>query len=112
MSVVRCVTRLSNPAPQISWRLGSELLSTDLHTQTEAPEPREPGKLMATSELRYTFNREHEGKQVWSWSPSCWINKVSSMTETLFQIICEVSHEAYESGRSETVRADLDILCK
>ena len=70
MWVVKCVTRLSNPAPLISWRLGPELLSTDLHTQTEAPEPREPGKLMATSELRYTFNREHEGKQVWSLS--CW----------------------------------------
>ena len=65
MSVVRCVTRLSNPAAQISWRLGPSLLSPDLHTQTEAPEPSEPGKLMTTSELRYTFNREHEGKQVW-----------------------------------------------
>ena len=72
--MVKCVTRLSNPAPLISWRLGSELLSTDLHTQTEAPEPREPGKLMATSELRYTFNREHEGMEVCSLS--CWISEI------------------------------------
>ena len=64
MSVVRCVTRLSNPAALITWRLGPDPLSSEFHSQTEAPEPGEPGKLVTTSELRYTFTRAHEGQQV------------------------------------------------
>ena len=64
VSVVMCVTRLSNPAPLITWRLGPDLLSAEFHNQTEGPEPLEPGKLVTTSELRYTFTREHEGQQV------------------------------------------------
>ena len=59
-----CVTRLSNPAPVISWRLGQELLPTELYNQTDSPEPLQPHKVTSTSELRYTFSREHQGQQV------------------------------------------------
>ena len=81
MSVVTCVTRLSNPAALITWRLGPEPLPAEFHSQTEAPEPLEPGKLVTTSELRYTFTREHEGQQVCGQNRQCVIvtNNISDI---------------------------------
>ena len=63
-AVLVCVTRLSNPAPVISWTLGDHIISGDLYTQTDSPEPLEPHKVTSSSELRYTFSREQEGQQV------------------------------------------------
>ena len=46
------------------WRLGDHIISGDLYTQTDSPEPLEPHKVTSSSELKYTFSREQEGQQV------------------------------------------------
>ena len=87
VETVRCVTRYSNPAPTISWRLGESRLTSAV--QTNRTEEEEETKWRSESVLSYTF----------------------SQSQLAAKLSCEVHHPAYETGMN-SLRANLDVLCK
>ena len=88
VEVVRCVTRHSNPAPSISWRLGDRQLESAV--QTNRSEEGEGGtKWRSESVLSYTFSRQ----------------------QLAGQLRCLVHHPALDTGTTETT-GNLDVLCK
>ena len=86
VEVVKCITRHSNPAPSISWRLGGKQLESSVQTnRTEE----EGNKWRSESVLSYTF----------------------SQSSLALQLSCVVNHPAYTAGPAQ-ISANLDVLCK
>ena len=86
VEVVRCITRHSNPAPSISWRLGEKQLESAVQTnRTEE----EGTKWRSESVLSYTF----------------------SQSSLALQLSCVVNHPAYTAGPAQ-ISANLDVLCE
>ena len=86
VEVVRCITRHSNPAPSISWRLGEKQLESAVQTnRTEE----EGNKWRSESVLSYTF----------------------SQSSLALQLSCVVNHPAYTAGPAQ-ISANLDVLCE
>merc|ERR550539_27115 len=84
VEVVRCITRHSNPAPSISWRLGEKQLESAVQTnRTEE----EGTKWRSESVLSYTFSQ-------------------SSLAS---QLSCVVNHPAYTAGPA-SIAANIDVL--
>lgn len=86
VEVVRCVTRHSNPAPSLSWRLGDRQLDSAVQTNRS-----EAGgtKWRSESVLSYTFSQ-------------------SSLAS---QLSCVVNHPAYTAGPA-SIAANIDVLCE
>ena len=87
-SQVSCVTRLSNPAPTISWRLGARDLPS--LNQSSVAEAGVRGKVRTEAVLEYEFREEDRGEI----------------------LECVVAHPAYSEGRTERRGVRLDVLCR
>ena len=57
MSVVRCVTRFSNPAPVISWSVSGDQLPVNSYNQTDTAEQTAGNKVMSESVLVHQFSQ-------------------------------------------------------
>ena len=87
-SLVKCITRLSNPAPAISWRLGGRELPSA--NQSEEAEVGVRGKVRTVAVLEHEFREEDLGQA----------------------LECLVSHPAYSDGTTQSRALTLDVLCK
>ena len=87
-SQVSCVTRLSNPAPTISWRLGTRDLPS--LNQTSVAEAGVRGKVRTEAVLEWEFSEADRGEA----------------------LQCVVAHPAYSDGSTQTRAVRLDVLCK
>ena len=89
MSVVSCVTRFSNPAPTISWKLGDTILPS--YNQTDKAEVTAANKVRSESWLKQEFSQENTGEL----------------------LSCVVTHPAYtDQSHQAAVHATLDVLCE
>ena len=88
LSQVSCVTRLSNPAPTISWRLGTRDLPSA--NQTSVAEAGVRGKVRTEAVLEWEFSEADRGEA----------------------LQCLVAHPAYSDGSTQTRAARLDVLCR
>ena len=87
-SQVSCVTRLSNPAPTISWRLGARNLPS--LNQTSVAEAGVRGKVRTEAVLEWEFSEADRGER----------------------LHCEVAHPAYSDGSTQSTAVRLDVLCR
>ena len=88
VSQVSCVTRLSNPAPTISWRLGARDLPS--LQQTSVAEAGVRGKVRTEAVLEHEFRAEDRGAR----------------------LECVVSHPAYSDGSTQSAAVRLEVLCR
>ena len=88
VSRVSCVTRLSNPAPTISWRLGAKDLPS--LNQSSVAEAGVRGKVRTEAVLEYEFSAEERGER----------------------LHCVVAHPAYSDGSTQSTAVRLDVLCR
>ena len=88
LSQVSCVTRLSNPAPTISWRLGAKDLPS--LTQSSVAEAGVRGKVRTEAVLDWEFSEADRGAR----------------------LECEVAHPAYSDGSTQSSAVRLDVLCR
>ena len=88
VEVVRCVTRHSNPAPSISWRLGDRQLESAVQT-----------------------NRSEEGEGGTKWRSESVLSYTFSQSSLASRLSCVVNHPAYTEGPTE-ISANLDVLCE
>ena len=89
-SQVSCVTRLSNPAPTITWRLGTRVLPSLNSTSVEEAEAGVRGKVRTEAVLDWEFSEADRGAR----------------------LECEVAHPAYSDGSTQSRAVRLDVLCK
>ena len=89
-SQVSCVTRLSNPAPTITWRLGTRVLPSLNTTSVEEAEAGVRGKVRTEAVLDWEFSEADRGAR----------------------LECEVAHPAYSDGSTQSRAVRLDVLCK
>ena len=87
-SQVRCVTRLSNPAPRLSWRLAGKVLTSS--KQREEAELGVRGKVRTEAVLEHQFTESDLGAS----------------------LECVVSHPAYSDGNTQSTAVTLDVICK
>ena len=88
LSRVKCITRLSNPAPRLAWRLGGRDLVSG-HQSQEAEEGVR-GKVRTEAVLEHQFTESDLGSS----------------------LECVVSHPAYSDGSPQSVAVTLDVLCE
>ena len=86
VEVVTCLTRQSNPAPSLSWRLGERELETAVQT-----------------------NRSEEGGT--KWRSQSVLSYTFTQSDLAAQLSCVVTHPAYTEGPAR-LTTSLDVLCE